>query len=82
VQKLDRLAARVQTHTKKPVLVVIDDLDKLDLSVIEPIYRQNVKALFSPAFKMVLTIPVSAIQEPSVMGALTSEGIVRPQLFP
>ena len=82
VQKLDRLAAQVQTHTKKPVLVVIDDLDKLDLSVIEPIYRQNIKALFSPAFKMVLTIPVSAIQEPSVMGALTSEGIVRPQLFP
>lgn len=82
VQKLDRLAAAIQTHTRKPVLVVIDDLDKLDLSVIEPIYRQNVKALFSPAFKMVLTIPVSAIQEPAVMGALTSEGVVRPQLFP
>ncbi len=82
VQKLDRLAAAIQTHTKKPVLIVIDDLDKLDLSVVEPIYRQNVKALFSPAFKMVLTIPVAAIQHPSVMGSLTSEGVVRPQLFP
>jgi energy-coupling factor transporter ATP-binding protein EcfA2 len=82
VQKLDRLAAAVQTQTKRPVLVVIDDLDKLDLSVVEPIYRQNIKALFSPAFKMVLTMPVSAVQEPSVMGALTSEGVVRPQLFP
>jgi energy-coupling factor transporter ATP-binding protein EcfA2 len=82
VGKLDRLAAAIQTTTKKPVLVVIDDLDKLDLSVVEPIFRLNVKALFSPAFKIVFTIPVSASQDPLVMGALTSEGVVRPQLFP
>ncbi|MGB6167050.1 MAG: P-loop NTPase fold protein [Geitlerinemataceae cyanobacterium] len=82
VQKLDRLAATIQTHTKKPVLVIIDDLDKLDLSLVESIYRQNIKALFSPAFKMVLTIPIAAVREPTVMGALTSEGIVRSQLFP
>jgi energy-coupling factor transporter ATP-binding protein EcfA2 len=82
VGKLDRLAAAIQGTTKKPVLVVIDDLDKLDLSVIEPIYRQNVKALFSPSFKIVFTIPVSAIQDPQVMGSLNSEGVVRPQLFP
>jgi energy-coupling factor transporter ATP-binding protein EcfA2 len=82
VGKLDRLAAAIQTTMKKPVLVVIDDLDKLDLSVVEPIYRQNIKALFSPSFKIVFTIPVSAIQDPQVMGSLSSEGVVRPQLFP
>lgn len=82
VRNIDLLAATIQNATKKPVLVIIDDLDKLDLSVIEPIYRNNVKALFSPGFKIVFTIPISAIQEPQVMGALTSEGIVRPQLFP
>jgi energy-coupling factor transporter ATP-binding protein EcfA2 len=82
VGKLDRLAAAIQVTTKKPVLVVIDDLDKLDLSVVESIYRQNVKALFSPGFKIVFTIPISAVQEPQLMGALTSEGIVRTQLFP
>ncbi len=82
VGKLDRLAAAIQTTMKKPVLVVIDDLDKLDLSVVEPIYRQNVKALFSPAFKIVFTIPISAVQDPQLMGALNSEGIVRTQLFP
>jgi ABC-type branched-subunit amino acid transport system ATPase component len=82
VGNLDRLAATIQGQMKKPVLVIIDDLDKLDRSIIEPIYRDNLKALFSPAFKMVLTIPVSATQEPRVMGALNSEGIVRPQLFP
>ena len=82
VGKLDRIAAAIQTTAKKTVLVVIDDLDKLDLSLVEAIYRDNIKALFSPQFRIVFTIPVSAIQEPQVMGALNSEGIVRPQLFP
>lgn len=82
VGKADRIAAAIETTTKKPVLVVIDDLDKLDLPLVEAIYRNNIKVLFSPGFRIVFTIPVSAIQEPQVMGALTSEGIVRPQLFP
>lgn len=82
VGKADRIAAAIETTTKKPVLVVIDDLDKLDLALVESLYRNNVKVLFSPRFRIVFTIPVSAIQDPQVMGALTSEGIVRPQLFP
>jgi energy-coupling factor transporter ATP-binding protein EcfA2 len=82
VRNLDRLAAAIQIEKNLPVLIVIDDLDKLDLSVVEPIYRNNLKSLFSPGFRIVFTIPVSAIQEPQVMGALTSEGVVRPHLFP
>jgi energy-coupling factor transporter ATP-binding protein EcfA2 len=82
VRNLDRLAATIQIATTKSILIVIDDLDKLDLSIVEPIYRNNLKSLFSPAFRIVFTIPISAIQEPQVMGALTSEGVVRPHLFP
>ncbi len=82
VGKCDRLAAAIQTTTKKPVLVIIDDLDKLDLPLVEDIYRNNIKSLFSPQFRVVFTIPVSAVQEPQVMGALNSEGVVRPHLFP
>ncbi|WP_309736345.1 P-loop NTPase fold protein [Chamaesiphon sp. OTE_75_metabat_556] len=82
VRNLDRLAATIQIATNKSILIVIDDLDKLDLSIVEPIYRNNLKSLFSPAFRIVFTIPISAIQEPQVMGALTSEGVVRPHLFP
>jgi hypothetical protein len=45
---IDRIAAAIQTATKKEVLVIIDDLDKLDLSVVESICRDNINALFSP----------------------------------
>jgi DNA polymerase III delta prime subunit len=82
VGKIDRLAAAIQIKTQKPVIVIIDDLDKLDLPLVEAIYRNNIKALFSPQIRIVFTIPVSAIQEPQVMGSLNSEGVVRPHLFP
>ena len=82
VGKIDRLAATIQIGSKKPVLVIIDDLDKLDLPLVEEIYRNNIKALFSPQIRIIFTIPVSAIQEPQIMGSLNSEGIVRPRLFP
>ncbi len=81
VEKLDRLAGLIQVKMKKNVLVVIDDLDKLDLSVVEMIYRQNVKALFSPAFRIVFTIPVSATRESQIMRTLESESVAR-ILFP
>jgi energy-coupling factor transporter ATP-binding protein EcfA2 len=82
VGNIERLAAAIQTTKSKPVLVIIDDLDKLDLGLVEEIYRNNIKSLFSPQLRIVFTIPVSAVQEPQVMGALNSEGIVRPHLFP
>jgi energy-coupling factor transporter ATP-binding protein EcfA2 len=82
VGKCDRLAAAIQSETKQPVLVIIDDLDKLDLPLVEALYRHNIKSLFSPQFRIVFTIPVSAAQEPQIMGALNSEGVVRPHLFP
>ncbi|MCA6501338.1 MAG: ATP-binding protein [Pseudanabaena sp. M135S2SP2A07QC] len=82
VGKIDRLAAAIQIKTKKPVIVIIDDLDKLDLPLVEAIYRNNIKALFSPQIRIVFTISISAIQEPQVMGALNLERVIRPHLFP
>ena len=82
VRNLDRLAAAIQIKTEKSVLVIIDDLDKLDLSTVEKIYRNSLKSLFSPGFKIVFTIPISAIPELEIMGTFRSEGVVRPHLFP
>jgi hypothetical protein len=82
VGKIDRLANAIKQETNKPVLVIIDDLDKLDLPFVEAIYLNNIKALFSPEIRIVFTIPVSSTQEPQVIGAFNSEGGVMPYLFP
>lgn len=82
VRNLDQLAVAIQLKTERSVLVIIDDLDKLDLPIIEKIYRNSLKSLFSPGFKIVFTIPISAIPELEIMGTFRSEGVVRPHLFP
>ena len=69
---IDRIAAAIQTATKKEVLVIIDDLDKLDLSVVESIYRDNINALFSPNIRIVFTIPISVVREPRLLATLQS----------
>ena len=69
---IDRIAAAIQTDTKKEVLVIIDDLDKLDLSVVESIYRDNINALFSPNIRIVFTIPISVVREPRLLATLQS----------
>lgn len=69
---IDRIAAAIQAATKKEVLVIIDDLDKLDLSVVEAIYRDNINALFSPHIRIVFTIPISVVREPRLLATLQS----------
>ena len=48
----------------------------------ESIFRDNVKSLFSPGFRIVFTIPIAAVRKPAIQGALNSAGIVRPRRFP
>lgn len=67
---IDRIATAIQTATQKEVLVIIDDLDKLDLSVVETIYRDNINALISPNIRVVFTIPISVVREPKLFAVI------------
>lgn len=69
---IDRIAAAIQAATRKEVLVIIDDLDKLDLSLVESIYRDNINALFSPNIRVVFTIPIAVVREPQLLAVLES----------
>jgi energy-coupling factor transporter ATP-binding protein EcfA2 len=73
-QKIDEIAAAIQAVTFKEVLVVIDDLDKLDLPLVESIYRDNINALTSPHIRVVFTIPISVVRETKLMATLQSVG--------
>jgi energy-coupling factor transporter ATP-binding protein EcfA2 len=63
VRQADLLTAAIQGKTKKEVLVIIDDLDKIDLALVRDVYRDNVNALMLPQFRIVFTIPVSVIRD-------------------
>ena len=63
VGQLDEIAAVIHTYSRQEVLVVIDDLDKLDLPQARSVFYENVNALFEPAFRIVFTIPIAAMRE-------------------
>lgn len=69
-QQIDIIASTIQAATGKPVLVIIDDLDKLDLAVVKSIFQDNIVALFSPRIRVVFTIPISVIRDPGLMSTL------------
>lgn len=71
-KKADEIVALIQQATKKKVLVIIDDLDKLDLNLAEDIYKSNINSLFLPKFQIIYTIPISAIRNHSLYGTLTA----------
>lgn len=72
-RQIDLIAAAIQGVTKKDVLVIIDDLDKLDLEVVRSIFQDNIRALVTPNIRMVLTIPISVIREPKLLAIVETE---------
>ncbi|NET35028.1 MAG: AAA family ATPase [Cyanothece sp. SIO1E1] len=73
VNQIDLIAATVRAAANREILVVIDDLDKLDLAMVDDIYKNNVKALFQPKFRIVFTIPISVIRNIELKPILESE---------
>ncbi|AFZ02086.1 ATP-binding protein [Calothrix sp. PCC 6303] len=73
VAQLNIIAAAIQGVTKQEVLVIIDDLDKLDLVVVNHLFKDNVKALCLPGFRIIYTIPIAALRETALKPTIESE---------
>ena len=63
IARINEIAAVIQVATDKDVLVIIDDLDKLDLARVNEIYRDNLKALCLPHFQIIYTIPIAVLRD-------------------
>lgn len=73
INKLNEIAAIVQDLTKKPVLVIIDDLDKIsDPNLALSIYSHNLNALIAPQFSIIYTLPIAFYRNLEIMGSLES----------
>jgi energy-coupling factor transporter ATP-binding protein EcfA2 len=63
VARINEIAAVIQVTTKKEVLVIIDDLDKLELARVNDVYRDNLKAICLPNFRIIYTIPIAVLRD-------------------
>ena len=71
-EHIDAIARAIQAAAKQPVLVIIDDLDKLALPIVRNIFQDNIATLFSPNIRVVFTIPIAIVREPDLITTLDS----------
>ncbi|HLO87754.1 MAG TPA: AAA family ATPase [Nostocaceae cyanobacterium] len=63
IDTLNLIAIEISLACKKEIVVIIDDLDKLDLELVEKIFQKNIKALLQPNFIVIYTIPIAIIRD-------------------
>ncbi len=73
VAKINIIAAAIENATGKQVLVIIDDLDKLDLATVREVYREHIKALFLPGFRIIYTTPIASLRDGPLRATMISE---------
>ena len=73
VSNINQIATVIQVSSDKPILVIIDDIDKIDIALAKDIFQDHIKALFQPSFNIVMTIPIAALREVSLKATLQTE---------
>ncbi|MDJ0601824.1 MAG: AAA family ATPase [Crocosphaera sp.] len=73
IDRINEIASVIQDATEQDILVIIDDLDKLDLPIIRTIYYDHVKVLMQPSFRIIYTVPIAAMREISLRRTLETE---------
>ncbi|MFO5441074.1 MAG: AAA family ATPase, partial [Dolichospermum sp.] len=63
INTVNLIATEVSLACKKEIVVIIDDLDKLDLAAIKSIFQDNIKVLLQPNFCVVYTLPIATIRD-------------------
>ena len=66
VAQINQLQVYIENATGQQVLVIIDDLDKLDLSVTETIFNKNIQSLLDPNLRIIYTVPIATLREVSI----------------
>ncbi|NJN22876.1 MAG: ATP-binding protein [Leptolyngbya sp. RL_3_1] len=66
IAQINAIQTYISNATGQRVLVIIDDLDKLDLSVTESIFSKNIQPLLDPSFQILYTVPIATLREVSL----------------
>ncbi len=71
VAQIDRLQSYIENATDRKVLVIIDDLDKLELSTTEVIFSKNIQSLIDPNLAIIYTLPIATLREVSIKNSIS-----------
>jgi energy-coupling factor transporter ATP-binding protein EcfA2 len=63
VSQINIMALAIQAESDRPLLVIIDDLDKLNLDLATKVYGNNIQPLSQPSFRILYTIPIFILRD-------------------
>lgn len=72
IDRINEIAIAISTATKLPLLVVINDLDKLNREQVEKIL-DNINPLFQPQFRIIYTLPITVMREVPLRSTLRTK---------
>jgi energy-coupling factor transporter ATP-binding protein EcfA2/succinate dehydrogenase flavin-adding protein (antitoxin of CptAB toxin-antitoxin module) len=70
IDRINEIASAIEAGCDRPILVVIDDLDKLSPELTDKVYRNHATSLFQPSFRIIYTIPIFALRDVSLRNIL------------
>lgn len=73
VKRINEIALVIEECNQQEILIIIDDIDKLDMALVNEIFKGHIKALFQPNFRLLMTIPIAALREVNLMAILETE---------
>jgi energy-coupling factor transporter ATP-binding protein EcfA2 len=63
VSQINVMASVMQAESDRPLLVIIDDLDKLSPELATKVYGNNIQPLSQPSFRILYTIPIFILRD-------------------
>lgn len=72
-ETINLIATEIKLASKLEVVVIIDDIDKLDLSTVRNIFKDNIKALLQTEFAVLYTIPIATLRDGELRYSIESE---------
>jgi len=73
IDTINNIATEIRLASGQPILAIIDDLDKLELTQIDEIFYRNLKSLLEPNFIVIYTIPIATIRDTRLKSHLETE---------
>jgi len=72
VARINQLQAYIENATQQQVLVMIDDLDKLSLTVTQRIFGENIQSLLDPNCRILYTISIAALRDATTRNSINA----------
>ncbi|MEA5534047.1 P-loop NTPase fold protein [Crocosphaera sp. XPORK-15E] len=82
IDQVDLIATVIRDKTEQEILVIIDDLDKLDLGVVREIFSDHIKVLMRPKFRIIYTVPMAAMRDKNLRTIMQDESNNQVKLMP